>query len=97
MDKKSVKYNYLMNIILTISLMIIPWISFTYYSRILQAEGIGKVEFVNTIVSYFNMIAQIGIPTYGIRACAKVRDNKKALSKVVHELLMINLVMLFFT
>ena len=97
MDKKSVKYNYIMNMILTISLIIIPWLSFTYYSRILQAEGIGKVEFANTIINYFNMVAQIGIPTYGIRACAKVRDDKSKLSKVVHELLIINLIMLLFT
>ena len=97
MDKKSVKYNYIMNMILTISLIIIPWLSFTYYSRILQAEGIGKVEFANIVINYFNMVAQIGIPTYGIRACAKVRDDKSKLSKVVHELLIINLIMLLFT
>lgn len=39
------------------------------------------------------MFAQLGIPTYGIRACATVRDNKKALSKTAHELLFINIVM----
>ena len=42
------------------------------------------------------MFAQLGIPTYGIRACAKVRDNKEMLSRTVHELLFINLVMSFF-
>lgn len=39
------------------------------------------------------MFAQLGIPTYGIRACAKVRDNREELSKVVQELLCINLIM----
>lgn len=38
-------------------------------------------------------IAGLGIPTYGIRACAKVRDDREELSKMVQELLIINLVM----
>lgn len=36
------------------------------------------------------MIASLGVPTYGIRACAKVRDNKEKLSQTVQELLIIN-------
>lgn len=35
----------------------------------------------------------LGIPTYGIRACAKVRDNREKLSKVAQELLIINIIM----
>ena len=34
-----------------------------------------------------------GIPTYGIRACAKVRDDRQELTRVAQELLIINLVM----
>ena len=36
------------------------------------------------------MFASLGIPTYGIRTCAKVRDNKEKLSKTVQELMIIN-------
>ena len=39
------------------------------------------------------MFAQLGIPTYGIRACAKVRDNKEELTRTAQELVIINLVM----
>ena len=39
------------------------------------------------------MFAQLGIPTYGIRVCARVRDDQEALTRTVHELLVINLVM----
>ena len=39
------------------------------------------------------MFAQLGIPTYGIRACAKVRDDRNELSKVAQELLLINIIM----
>ena len=39
------------------------------------------------------MFAQLGIPTYGIRACAKVRDDKEKLSKTAQEIFIINIVM----
>ena len=35
----------------------------------------------------------MGIPYYGIRVCAKVRDDKKKLTKTAQELLIINIVM----
>lgn len=36
------------------------------------------------------MIGMLGIPTYGIRACAQVRDDKEKLSKTVQEIFVIN-------
>lgn len=81
-----------MNAILTMSSFIFPLITFPYISRILLPEGTGKVSFATSVVSYFALFAQMGIPTYGIRACAQVRDNKEELSRVTQELLIINLI-----
>ena len=92
-EKKSLKVNFIMNTILTMSAFVFPLISFPYVSRILLPEGTGKVSFATSLISYFVMFAQLGIPTYGVRACAKVRDDKHLLSKTAHELLIINLVM----
>lgn len=96
-SKQSIKKNFIMNALLTMSSFIFPLITFPYVSRILMPEGTGKVSFVTSVITYFSMFAQLGIPTYGIRACAKVRDDKKELSKVVHELLFINLIMSILT
>ena len=90
---KSLKRNFIMNAILTMSQFIFPLITFPYVSRILLPEGTGKVSFATSIISYFAIFAQLGIPTYGIRACAKVRDNKEELSRTVQELFIINLIM----
>ena len=87
----SLKKNFIMNAILTMSQFIFPLISFPYVSRILLPEGTGKVSFAISVISYFAMFAQLGIPTYGIRACAKVRDEKTELTKTVQELVIINL------
>lgn len=88
----SVKYNFIMNFILTASNFIFPLITFPYVSRILLASGNGRVNFAASVANYFMMVASLGIPTYGIKACAKVRDDKDALSKTVQEILIINLV-----
>ena len=93
MKQKSLKLNFIMNAILTMSQFIFPLITFPYVSRILLPEGTGKVSFATSVVSYFAMFAQLGIPTYGIRACAKVRDNREKLTKTVQELFIINFTM----
>lgn len=92
-QKKSLTLNILMNAILTMSQFLFPLLIFPYISRILLPAGMGKVSFATSVVSYFALFAQLGIPTYGIRACAKVRDDKEALTRTVQELFLINLVM----
>ena len=67
-----------------------PVITFPYASRILQPEGIGKINFANSIISYFILIASLGISTYATRECAKIRDNKLLLSKFAVEMMIIN-------
>lgn len=92
-EKKSLKLNFIMNAALTMSAFLFPLISFPYVSRILLPEGTGKVSFATALINYFLMFAQLGIPTYGVRACAKVRDDRRRLTKTAQELLIINLVM----
>jgi O-antigen/teichoic acid export membrane protein len=92
-QKKSLKLNFVMNAILTMSSFIFPLISFPYVSRILLPEGTGKVSFATSLIAYFTMFAQLGIPTYGVRACARVRDDRIKLTRTAQELLIINLVM----
>ena len=90
--KTSLKKNLLMNVILTGSQYIFPLITFPYVSRVLLAAGNGQINFAQSIISYFTLFASLGIPTYGVRACAVVRDDRTELSRTVHELLAINIV-----
>ena len=93
MEKKtSLKKNFVMNVILTLSSVIFPFISFRYVSGILTPVGTGKVSFASSVISYYWIIACLGVPTYGIRAVAKVRDNKMELSRTVHELFFISMI-----
>ena len=79
--------------LLTLANLLFPVITYTYASRILMPEGIGKTTFAASVVSYFSMFAHLGIPTYGIRVCAQKKEDKKELSKTVKELLSINILM----
>ena len=91
-NTKSVAKNTIMNMFLTAAQFIFPLITFPYVSRVLGAAGNGKISFASSVVFYFELFASLGVPTYGIRACAKCRDNRAELSKCVQELLLINLI-----
>ncbi len=91
LHKNSLKFNVAMNIILTVSSMIFPLITFKYASGILTPEGTGKVAFANSIINYFVMAAMMGIPTYGIRTCAVIKYDRAELSKTAAEIFIINI------
>lgn len=80
-----------MNAILTMSAFLFPLVTFPYASRVLGAEGVGKAGFATSFAAYFVMAAQLGIPTYGIKACAAARDDREELSRTAMELLMLGL------
>ena len=88
----SLKSNVILNYINTITSIIFPVITFPYASRILLPEGIGKVNFANSVVSYFIIIAGLGIGTYATREASKVRDDKTQLTKFSKEIFSINLI-----
>lgn len=92
MTRKSIKFNFIMNMIRTIMSVLFPLITFPYSSRILLSEGIGKANFVVSVVSYFQLFAALGITTYAITEGAKIRDDKKKLSIFATEIFCINLI-----
>ena len=96
MKIRTLKFNFLMNMLLTVSNFLFPLITFPYISRVLSPIGTGKVAFAYSIVSYFSIFAAFGVSNYGIRACAQVRNDKENLSKTVQEILLINMVLMSF-
>lgn len=90
---QSLKKNYISNLLLRITQILIPLITFPYVSRILQPELLGRVTFAQSFVYYLVLLTQLGTPVYGIRACARVRDDREMLSSTVCELMMISICM----
>lgn len=88
--KLSITKNYALNLINTITGLLFPLITFPYASRILMADGIGKVQFFQSIINYISLCTALGIPLYAVREIARVRDNKKQYSKTAAEILILH-------
>lgn len=92
--QKTLRSNVIYSAILSVTNLIFPLVTFPYITRVLSPEGIGKINFANSIISYFIMIVMLGIPSYGMREVARRSKNKKQLSILVEELLIINTILL---
>lgn len=78
----SVKKNFIYNIVYQILVMAIPLITAPYLARVIGSAGVGTYSYTYSIVYYFMMLTLLGVNNYGNRSVAKVRDDKKKLSKV---------------
>lgn len=86
------KKNSILNLVKSFSQLIFPLITFPYISRVLGPENIGKINFSNSYVSYFSLIAMLGISTYAIRECSKVRNDREKLDNTASQIFSMNLV-----
>lgn len=91
MKQKSITLNAFLNGLRSILNILFPLITFPYVSRILTVNGIGIYNFSNSIVSYFLLIAALGISTYAVREGAKLRDNKQKIQQFASEVFTINI------
>ena len=92
MRSKSVGKNAVLNLIKTFCSIAFPLITFPYVTRVLKAENLGKVNYANSIVQYFVLIAVLGTITYATRECSSVRDDRVALQKTADEILGLNII-----
>lgn len=91
-SEKSISKNAIFNMLNRFLTVIFPLVIISYVSRILGASGVGCVSSAQNFSTYFTMIAALGIPSYGVRAIAQTRNNKKMSDKVFTELYIINLI-----
>ena len=88
---KSIKINFIYNLIFQIVTLCLPLITVPYTSRVLGREGIGLYSYTLSITQYFIIIGTLGMSLYGNRAIAYVRDNKKELSKTFWAILVLRI------
>ena len=87
----NVKKNTIYNTLKTLFGIIYPLITFPYITRVLLTDNVGKINFGNSIVSYISLIATLGVNTYAIRECSKVKNNKEELSNTASQIFSINI------
>ncbi|WP_278990376.1 flippase [Segatella bryantii] len=92
---QSVKVNYILNLINTGTQMFFPLLTFPYVCRVIEADGIGQVNFFNSIVSYITIFSCLGIPMYAIREIARVRNDAVIMNRTAIEILLLHLMLTF--
>lgn len=97
MKEKSLGINVVINVIRNVVNIIFPLITFPYASRALGVNSIGIYNFSYSIVSYFLLIAALGISTYAIREGARYRNNKELLTEFASEIFSINMLSTIIT
>lgn len=84
--------NVFFNVMLAVSQVLFPLITFPYLARTLGPDQIGLLNFAESISRYFILLAALGIPIYGVREIAKRQADKLQRSIVFLEIASINLI-----
>ncbi len=89
---KSLKLNMFLNSVRGIMSMVFPLITFPYVSRILGVENLGRYNYANSIVSYFGLLAGLGITNYSVREGAALRQDRNKLNHFADEMFTFNII-----
>ena len=82
MKKKSIKKNYIYNMLYQLLVILLPIITTPYLARRLGANGNGTFGYTVSIVTYFILFSSLGISMYGQREIAYNQNNKEKRSKI---------------
>ena len=73
---KSIKRNFVFNLIDNIVTILSPLITAPYIARVIGAFGVGKISFAESVMTIFLIGAGFGVNIYGEREISYVQDNK---------------------
>lgn len=72
--------------------LLFPLITHPYVSRVLMPEGIGAYNIAFSVMSYFLLFANMGIPIYAVRAVSKARDDGNEMRRVCSSVIVLHAV-----
>ncbi len=78
----SVRSNVIINLIRTLTMTILSFLTYPYITRALGDQVFGLYCWANAFVYYFLVLAKISIPSLAIRECSKVKDDKEKLASL---------------
>lgn len=88
----SILKNQIFNFSIQILNIIFPLIAIPYTTRLFGPDILGEVNYANSIVQYFTMVAIAGIPVYATREIAKNRDDNNAIRKTFREIALLQVI-----
>lgn len=91
LKKNRMSINAVLNAIKACLSIFFPLITYPYALRILGKEGIGKVSYGQSVISYFAMLAMLGVSIYGVREGTKLKNNNENFTNFINEVYTINI------
>lgn len=70
--------------------ILFPLITSVYVARVLLPSGTGRVAYAQNVVTYFTLLASLGLPTYGTREIARNLSSEEKYNETFFELISIN-------
>ena len=89
---ETVRSNVIVNLIRTVTMTILSFVTFPYVCRVLGDSKFGLYSWAVSFVYYFLVIARISIPNIAVREIVKVKDDPEKLSQKTHEFFIIQAV-----
>lgn len=87
MSKKAgIKKNLLYSLVYQILAIILPLITSPYVARVLGAKSVGIYSKSQALANYFLLFAMLGVNNYGNRSIARVRNDRKTMSRTFWEI-----------
>lgn len=93
-DNQALVSNFSYLVILQISLLFIPLITYPYLIRVLGTELYGLVIFTTVVAGYFTVFISFGFSMTGAKEVSVHRNNSQKLSEIVSSILLIKLLFL---
>ncbi len=85
MDKKLTK-NYIYSVIYQLLIVVTPFITTPYLTRVMGSKMLSLNDLTGNYAQWFVLFGIMGVNIYGNREIARVRDDKKELSKSFFEI-----------
>src|SRR5574344_1751233 len=95
--EKNLKLNIIFNAIYQVLVLLVPFITSPYVSRVLLPEGVGSYSFSYSIVYYFVLFATFGLLDYGTVVISQNRDSKEEYSRLFWEISIFKFFITLFT
>ena len=87
--KASIHTNVVVNLIRTVAMTLLSFITFPFVCRILGDSALGTFSWASSFIYYFIILSKISIPNIAVRECAKVKDDPAKLSMRIQEFFII--------
>lgn len=90
MGKSSLKKNIGYQMIYEVLVILLPFITSPYISRVLGAESLGEYSYSYSVAYYFVLVSMLGIKNYGNREIARTRDDKEKLNRTFSSIFIVH-------